>query len=155
MLLNNLIFKKYVGDSDRIWLIPTGRFPADNIHTFSPFAQSKGYCGNSVTFNLDDGSILTLEGPWHSNPEELFFDTGIDIRGKHSTQVYLSTRVDFNPDLHNSLYYEEEPHEGFFNRGELLAQEFANELNKPIFYITKTAGGSHSGSVQPKLGYKE
>jgi|SRR5581483_511885 len=147
------VYKKLIGKSGDIWLVPIGKFAADNVHV-SGGPNSRGYAGATLKFKLEDGSTLELTGPWHCNASALFADTGYDIRDKHSTKVVLALKAEHKPgkwlpELSEILHKDEEPQEGIFDRGTDMAKEYANRLNKPVYYHVETGGGSHSGWMDP------
>lgn len=147
------VYKKFTGKTGRTWLVPVGKFAGDNIHV-SGDKNSQGYAGTTLKFNLEDGSTLELQGPWHGNPSDLFKDTGYDIRNKHATKVIIADTVEYEqgewkPILSGILYEDEDFQESVFNRGTDLAKTFANKLNKPVYYYVETGGGSHAGWQKP------
>jgi len=85
-------YKKLIGKSGRIWLVAIQDNPADNIYVSAASAENqpgykgfRGFAGRTLTFELEDGDILELQGPWATNSDALFKDTGYDIRDKYLT----------------------------------------------------------------------
>lgn len=80
----NIKFKKYIGKSGRIWLmgICDDEFQAEmlnEIYVSTNEGDTEGYSGGTLQFQLEDGSIMSLKGPWHSNPNAFTRDTGIEL----------------------------------------------------------------------------
>jgi hypothetical protein len=149
-----LVYKKLIGKSGKTWLVPTGRFPADNIHV-SGDSNSQGYGGSTLTFALEDGSRLDLKGPWHCNSHDLFLDTGLDIRDRHATRVVIAEKAEYEkgeykPTLSGILHEDLDFQESNFHRGTDLAKELANKLGKSVYYHVLTGGGSHAGWKKPE-----
>lgn len=147
-------YRKLEGKSGRTWLVPIERFAGDNVHV-SGRKESQGYGGSTLTFTLEDGSTIDLKGPWHSNAGNLYEDTGLDIRDKHATRVFIAEAIeyvegDYYPMLSGILHEDLDFQEGSFDRGTDIAKDFANKLNKPVYYYVQTGGGSHSGWQKPE-----
>ena len=148
------IYRKIIGKSGCTWLVPIGKFAADNIQV-SDGKPGNGYYGHTMVFNLEDGSTAEFIGLWHTNSDALFKDTGLDIRNKHATKVIIAevaeyAKGDHRPTLSGIVYEDKDFEEGTFNRGTDLAEIFADKLNKPVYYYVMTGGGAHSGWKSPK-----
>ena len=61
-----------------LWLVPTSKGLGD-IYLLDREDQ-RGFDGDTLEFAMEDKSILHWKGPWSSNPDSLYEDTGIDIR---------------------------------------------------------------------------
>lgn len=115
--------------------------------------DSNGFNGQTLKFELVDGTILEWKGPWHSNSDSFFRDTGVDIRDKHYTfgcvavgRKYEGWEVVFRGILH----IDKEPTLGTYNRIETLANNYTTELGIPLYYYSRSEGGSTSGNVGTK-----
>ena len=103
-----------------------------------------------MTFELEDGSNIELTGPWHSNADSLFADTGVDIRDKYSTFVVIGKDMTFNPDIMvDVVYKDEKPMIGDFHRGVKLAMALSKQMNCILYYYSQSDGGSSISSVFP------
>ena len=145
-------FKKLEHKND-VWLVPINiSNPGDYVHVYQPRDQ-EGFGGKIVDFMLEDGTITSYLGPWHSNAEALFIATGYDVRDKHLTYVVISRNRDltgYNTTLQDVIYNDTIPQIGLYDRGQRLAQQIANETNEPLYFYTRSTGGSHCGKVEPK-----
>jgi len=148
----NRTYKLIVGRTGRRWLVAIQPDEADNTYVEGG-PNSEGFAGRTLSFKLEDGTTLDLQGPWHSNAESLFADTGYDCRDKYMTQgiIGLERESDYRKgDLYRGiLHFDKEPVCGRYDRIEQLAQGFANKLGKPVFYSMKSAGGGTSSMKQP------
>ena len=84
-------YYKYVGKSGKIWLVADQEDAAANIYAEGG-PNSDGFGGRTLTFQLVNGSEIKLKGPWHTNAQALFEETGIDVRDRHYTFVVISRR---------------------------------------------------------------
>jgi hypothetical protein len=71
------VFKKLIGKSGKTWLVDLTR--PGRIYVESEEGD-RGMYGNKVSFPTDTGETVTLEGPWSTNANALFADTGVDVR---------------------------------------------------------------------------
>jgi len=152
-------YKKYIGKSGRVWLVSIQDNPADNIYVSADTRENvkgyggfRGFGGATLTFELEDGTIETLQGPWHSNSDALFNDTGIDVRDKHVTFIVVSEKREYinnHEMMIGVLYKDEKPEIGLFDRGKAIAQKFADERNIPVILYSQSVGGSSNGPVYP------
>jgi hypothetical protein len=153
---NKFVYNKTEGKSGRIWLIPDIPNCADYIHCSpKPFSgYSDGYAGRTITFPLTDNTTISIQGPWHSNSDDLYSDTGIDIRNKHLTFGIIALKRDpttFYTNKYIGIFYKDkEPTVGYFDRIEIIAQEISNRLHIPISYYSQSTGGSCSSFVYPR-----
>lgn len=105
-----------------------------------------------MEFHLEDDCIIELQGPWHSNAEALFNDTGVDIKDKHLTFVVIGKGLEGdlrNMKITDVVYKDEKPTVGDFCRGERLAMKLAKEMNMVLFCYSESDGGSSCGPVYP------
>jgi len=150
----NIRWRRYRGTAGAIWLVADVPNQGDHIIYWSPNGSREGYGGATLTFNLDTGETIRLQGPWHRNSDDLFSDTGIDVRNKHYTRGVLALEHKFVIfSLHGK--YIDVVHEdtdrvlGLFNCIERMAQEEANRRAVPIHFMVETIGGSHAGVCTP------
>jgi hypothetical protein len=146
-------YRSYVGQSGRTWLVACQDAAADNIYVSDPNPNSQGFAGATLRFLLEDGQVLSLQGPWHSSAESLLADTGIDIRDKHRTFVVIYLQRAFEDGkakCRGVLYKDDVPTLGSFEGGKNLAQEYANRRGEPVYCYSESAGGSWDGLVTPE-----
>ena len=152
-------YKKLKGKKTT-WYVSTDINAADNVYACPDEEQNRpgyggfrGFGGATLSFELEDGIIDQVTGPWHSNSHSLYADTGYDIRDKNITQgIIAKNRV--GKDFYNSVYsdilhYDEIAVIGLFNRIEDMAQEFADKLDREVYYAVKSNGGGSSGTKKP------
>lgn len=138
----NRIYKKIVRRDGKIYLIAVQDNPADNIYVEGGF-DNEGFGGSTLYFKLEDGTLLKLKGPWHTNSEELYRATGIDIRDKHKTFGVISKGVIYNDVLMtNVLYQDNDWVIGKFGRIEDKAREIAKEIGQRVYFYSRSMGGS-------------
>jgi hypothetical protein len=145
-------YVKVVGKSGRAWFYPSELDNcADYIYCTDSADWNKagsGFGGASIPLQMRDGTRFELKGGWHSNDEAFLEDTGIDIRDKHMTFVIVAKdRADGA--MIDVVYYDEAPQIGLFNRAEKTALNMAKEINEPLYYFSRSAGGSISARVYP------
>lgn len=127
---------------------------------------SKGFGGRELRFELVEGGEVLLTGPWHSNADAMFQDTGVDVRDKMFSFCVIAKRrgrigftreTAFGPreftreTLEDVLYWDEAPVLATFERPEIkeMAERFADELGHSVYLYKETRGGSSNGSVDP------
>lgn len=151
-------YHHYHGKHGSEYLVKDGPYAADNIYCKGR-PGSDGFGGATLTFKLVDGTTLEWAGPWHTNSQDLFGNTGIDIRDKHSTFVVIGEDVEIggckgnfrHPDIiKNVLYQDNGWQESEFDRGDRLAQKMANERGERVYLYTASHGGSHMCYVYPE-----
>jgi hypothetical protein len=156
-------YRKVTGKSGRNWYIAIDS-PAGNVYV-SPKSEEntpgykgfKGFGGRTLQFELEDGTVDHIQGPWHSNSDSLFEDTGVDVRDQHVTFGVISRDFKSDPDdpwgdgiMVDVLYIDEEPNKGSFDRIDKLAEEYAEREGKQIMYYRESKGGSCRGPVKPQ-----
>ena len=153
-------YRKINGKHGSIWLVAVQDNPASNIYYWSP-GKSDGFAGRTLRFELEDGSHLDLQGPWHSNAEDLFTTTGVDVRDKYLTFGIIAKSSEHktikNPGYLNSyvtvfkdvLYQDKDWTVGYFDRIEDMAQNMANELGKKVVFYSQSQCGSTQSSKYP------
>jgi hypothetical protein len=149
-------YKKIIGKTG-VWYIAIQPNEGDNIY----FARnnkkySDGFAGSTLDFELEDGSIDHVQGPWHSNSRSLLADTGYDTTHKHITRGIIALDAEPIPGKYMStrhedvLYYDEEPVVGDFERITILARDFANKLGKSVYAAQISNGGGSAEWIKPK-----
>lgn len=155
-------YHMYVGKSGRRWLVADVRNAGEYIYVEGG-PNSRGFAGRTLRFELVDGGFVELQGPWCTEPEGLFKDTGIDVRDKFLTFCVIAKRrryIDKGTRLVmvDILYKDDEPQLGPYGRPEIkaLAKKFATELGHSVQYHYSTLGGGSTGPVDPEgMGYVE
>lgn len=142
------VYRKTIGKSGAVWLVPIGPNPAENVHVHFPGKHSDGYAGRTLSFPLEDGTTYEAQGPWHSNSDSLFDDTGIDVRETYRTFVVLSRDVKYLPNMVYELVdvlYEDPPEgkDGRYNRDKDLAKQYPEAR----FCFMKSHGGGSAGPI--------
>jgi hypothetical protein len=152
--------KKYkkISQSNKDWYIAIQPNEGDNIYVvYKDKKNQEGFCGSFISFELEDGTIDKVCGPWHSNSGSLLSATQYDVTHKHLTQGIIaldSTPVKGTLSTYSHkevLHYDKEPKIGDFSRIEIMAQDFANKLNKEVYYAFVSNGGGCSGWKKPIL----
>lgn len=143
----------------RIWLVANKSNLADHIYVAAhPDENKKGYRGfrgfggSTLTFHLENGTTLSLQGPWKSNSDSLFQSTGYDIRDQHLTYGAVGLGRIYKNNicyLLDIIYCDHQPVIGIFDRIKIIAQEYANKLQQTIYYFNQSNGGSSCGPVDP------
>ena len=142
-------YHKYIGKSGKIWLVGDETACAESIYVDGGVG-SLGFGGRTMTFELIDGSTIDLIGPWHSNTESLFADTGIDIRDKFYTWGCIGTDRHFsngNSGISNLIYFDTDPVLGPYNRIKTLAKQLSEERQQCLYYYSESRSGSSLGRV--------
>jgi len=136
-----------IGKSGRIWLYQPGKA---TVHV-SGGPGSGGFGGRTVTFKLAKGlGNIDLVGPWRSNTDSFFKDTGIDVRMNHVTWGCVARRRTYNGNdarttLEDLVYFDKEPTAGLFDRMEYVAWELSKKLGEPLYVYSESTGGSSCG----------
>ena len=157
-----ITFERYIGKSRRIWMVGNCDSPSSEIYAqadprenIKGYRGFRGYGGSTLVFRTSDNAAVQLQGPWHSNSNALYADTGIDVRDKCITFVVISELIEYIEErtndivMRNVLYKDEDPAIGPFDRGRLLAKEIATKLNKQVILYSESYGGSSCGPVKP------
>lgn len=152
-------YKLLKGKSGKKWLIACQANEADNIYVEGE-KDSDGFGGRVLNFLLKNGKTISLKGPWHSNSDSLFNDTGYDVRNKCFTQGIIALKIKesdyYKGTLYSDILFEDQKATlGKYNRIENKAQEFANKLNKKIHYAVISKGGGSSCTVESDLKEKK
>jgi len=147
-------YKKIQGTSGT-WYVAIQDNIADNIYVDSHDPKSQGFGGATLEFQLEDGTTEQVKGPWHSNSNALFNDTGYDVRDKSLTRGIVAKSMnydksDFIPIYTDVLHYDEQPVIGNFYRIQKIAEKFSKELKCNIYYAVISSGGGSSSWVEYK-----
>lgn len=149
-------YKKIIGKSGNVWLYAIQDNPADNIYV-SGDKNSDGFGGRTISFTLEDGTIEKLIGPWSTNADALYANTGVDLRDKYLTFVVIGRSRDtllikniYKSLMIDVLYIDDKPTIGEFERGEIIAKKLANKLKKTVFCYSQSSGGSVSSPIEPE-----
>lgn len=156
--VTDAIWKKHIGKSGKIWLTLANGSADMMLVEGGP--NSRGFGGATLQCKLEDGTIQELTGPWSSNTESLFADTGIDLRNKIITWGVIgrwrdfprTTRIDHRNIIGGLIEFDSEPTAGIFERIETRARELAYQRDEILFYYSQSFGGSSCGSVLPFEG---
>lgn len=148
------IYRVVNGHSGNTWLVPTYcAWPGEYIHVDQHDPHSQGYGGGILDFPLEDGTVYSVKGPWHSNSEALYEDTGVDLRDTHRTYgcVALEVRYDQtgNGIFTKLIHVDREPVVGSYDRINDIAQMEANRRNHPIAMCLISSGGGQMGWEYP------
>lgn len=103
-----------------------------------------GFGGNDILLPLEDGTTFVLKGGWHTNSDQLFVTTGVDLRNCHVSRCIL-----WIASSEERIYLDEDWVEGVYERPEILAQEMANSTGVQISMYAETPGGSISCDFRP------
>lgn len=159
------IWTKYIGKSGKIWLLPKGE-AENSMVIVEGEPGSQGFGGREMHFDLDDGTTIMLKGPWSSNHDSFFRDTGVDRRacyrtwgciGRHRDHVTYTGRYDSGiMTICDLVYFDPEGGViGEYDRIENLAKQMAFERDEILFKFQGTYGGSSSGCIMPYEGDPE
>lgn len=138
-------------DAQRTWYYPVDvDNPGDHIYVDD--GSHKGHGGSMVYLPLEDGTEEAVRGPWHSNSRALFELAGVDLREQHRTVVVIGTGFDAQRQHVVGVLYCDPPQGqvGAFDRGNKLAQQYANERGEVVAYAVGSMGGSSSALRYPE-----
>jgi hypothetical protein len=144
--------------ASRVWLFPADLSTPDAANFIYcrnlSIEKSAGFGGAGVTFRMSDGTTKSLQGPWNSNADALFEQTGVDLRNSNITfGIVAKSRehIEFSKERFSDILHEDlEPTSGRYDRIPDLAQDFANRLNSTIYFAYRARGGGSSGHKHPK-----
>ena len=148
-------YRKVVGINS-IWYIAIQENPADNVYCTAKVrtGRSDGFGGATMEFQMEDGTVDRVQGPWHGNADSLLSDTGYDVTETRLTQGICSKGKAGNMldgyEFIDVLHYDEVPTLGQYDRIMTIAQNLANENNCRIYYAMKSAGGGNAHFRDPK-----
>jgi small nuclear ribonucleoprotein (snRNP)-like protein len=141
-----------------VWYITDEPCAGDSIYVSikneDPKAYFKGFGGATLKFEMIDGTIDEVKGPWHSNSDALFQDTGVDLRESHITYGVIAMGREYDDKMNlvmkDVIYQDDDWTCGSFDRVKAIAQGMADTLGKPVFAYSESHGGSSCGAVEPK-----
>lgn len=148
-------FKLLHGKSGKRWVVAAQSNAADNIYVDGG-PGSKGMAGRTLTFRLENGETVDLQGPWKTGADGLYKDTGFDARETYTSQGIIARHIVHGVDLRRPdfyvgvLHHDEAARIGAFDRIEKMAQRFANEIGEPVHFAVVTHGGGHAGKTEPE-----
>lgn len=151
-------FEVHVGESGLTWLVPAVTVlpnRADHVYRTAYADVTRagtGFAGGTIVMPLLDGSDFLLKGGWHSRPEDLLKDTGIDCLNLHKTYgaVGLHRLSGYTPGVFGLLHKDKAPQLGYHNRIETIAQRIANERKERVYYTVVSYGGGSAGGIDPE-----
>lgn len=139
-------YKIALGKTGKIWLYSTG----DNIYAQGG-PKSDGFGGATLEFKLANGcDSIKLKGPWHTNSESFYRDTGIDIRDQHLTIGVIGRGRSHNNGrsvIDDIIWFDPEPIYGLYNRVQDLATKLSDERGECLYYHMQSKGGGSCGPV--------
>jgi len=151
------MYKKYEGKDNTTWYIKIDDLNlADHIYVDTHDPKSQGFGGSTLKFELEDGNIDEVKGPWHSNSKALLDRTRINIVDLHYTKVVLTkVRNEIYAQKYNGLIYEEKEFVlGPFYRGDRIAHEYADTTGETVYCITISNGGGSGKMISPNSEYR-
>lgn len=153
-----LIYRKVQASNGYTYYVPINSpEPGAQIQVDTHDPNSDGYGGRALTFALEDGTKDRVKGPWHTNSDDLYADTGIDLRNQHLTFVVVArdrySDEDYRTVLGDVLYQDEQPVLGAFDRYKEILARFPDEPT--LFYYSQSRGGSVCGAERMSQAYKD
>ena len=149
-------YKKLVDKRGQTWLVAVQPNEGDNIYVSAGTAENRpgyrgfrGFGGQTLTFELESGEKIELQGPWHSNSTALYTATGYDVRDKHKTFGVVARKCE-DGWLRDVIYQDGNWEIGVFNRVEMIAQQLANDCGHTLQVYSESQGGSSRGPVEPE-----
>ena len=144
----------FVGKSKRRWLVADQPNAADNIYVEGK-KGSDGFGGATLKFELVDGTVLSLTGPWKTGADGLLADTGHDVTDRYLTRgIVAFTRESQpypKPDIFSDIVHHDTGHVlGQFDRIDHIAQAAANESGRKVWFSTISGGGGHAAWKHPE-----
>lgn len=144
----------HIGKSGDMWMVGDCETTGESVYV-SGGKGSRGFGGGTVRFELSNGfGFVDLIGPWHSNTDCLFKDTGVDVRNTFRSWGCVGTEQFYDdntgePGIGNILWFDDVPRIGAFDRVDKIAKKMQRDSKVPLFYYRETRGGSSLGSVSP------
>lgn len=150
------VYDHHIGKSGQHWFVATGNDRGGKCYVWDPRDRdSRGFAGRTLTFRLSDGTTMVVKGPWHSNSDALFADTGVDVRNEHVTwgciglnRVYRRNNAgDSIGYITEVVYFDPTPMVGPFNRVDDYAIYLQKTTRAHLYVFSMSVGGSHHGPV--------
>ena len=137
-----------IGKSGRTWLY----HPEESSCYVSGEKGSRGFGGSTLRFKLRTGGTIDLTGPWASNADALFKDTGVDVRNNFITWGCVGTGRNYDANsgltkLTGVKWFDAEPTKGDYDRIDYIAWEMQKASDEPLYYYRESEGGSSHGPV--------
>lgn len=164
--MDQTVYRKIKGKSGQTWLVAiipeaaSELFVTNNPSNTTGRGGGYGFGGATISFKVDNGDQFDAHGPWHSNADSLFEDTGLDVRSLHLTRVWVAEGRDFGPGLSmrtvpsGAIYYQENsPAMGTFHRGQRIAQAIADLYQKEVWLYSESNGGSSTQLIKPTTNH--
>lgn len=156
------------------WLVQPNREAESILCWKDSKGTSKGFAGRTLKlkvigellevpwvglepFMYEEPCEFQWQGPWASNTESLFVDTGYDIRDRIKSWGCIGKRRSYDKSnqpfgasrqvIEELVYFDEAPQYGTGRRIQDLAQKMSDELEITLFYYEETRGGSSCGPV--------
>jgi len=144
------IIYEIVSCLEKWYLIPVN-IPnrADYIYTRKKdIGKSFGFGGDVLIFKLNDGRLFSLQGPWHTNSNSLFHDTGISVGDEYFTWGYIYEQKEparVKGSLYtmiNVIYQDNSWILDRFDRIENHTKKLVQHFKKSLYYSSFSRGGS-------------
>ena len=149
--LGNMDYKQLIGKDGRTWLVGNTHNAADHIYADGG-KGSEGFGGRTLEFDIDDGSTLSLIGPWKSNSDHLFAETGHDVRHLHLSMGIISLHQEpfnYHTGFYINVLHRDHGFEiGPFDRIEQLALGYAAAYRHPTYFAVRTLGGGMARHIE-------
>lgn len=137
-------YKRYEDRHGRHWFVPTDtRFPADDVWMWNPNNQN-GLNGTIRQFVLGPGSSVTVKGPWLSNAEHLYKETGVDVRDRSAVKMKVFRKL-----TKQLLYQDHDWVVGSIDSCRDNAQHISNHNSTDVIAEIETAGGGITYTLYP------
>lgn len=153
------IYDRHVGKTG-IWYVGQKPNRGYKIYYHNPRDKdSRGFAGRVLTFVCSDGQSYDCKGPWHSNADALFADTGIALGNEFITWGCIGLQRTYKPTnsgssieyINDLIYFDTEPHEGMHSRVEYYARYLSKLYDEPLMVYSATIGGSIHGAADHTL----
>lgn len=137
-------YRKYEREDGNTVYVRLNKADAGNfvfVDHHNPYSQ--GYGGSIFQFELEDGTVDEVKGPWHSSPEVL-------PEPHRVSELYLTKIVLRWHSKDGVLIYDEGQWVlGHFYRGYRAALQLAKLNNVPVYFYSESKGGSMAGVIDP------
>jgi len=148
------IYNVHRGKSGKLWLVACN-IPNSADHVYvQGNANSNGFGGAKLEFDIGHEDSISLKGAWKTGAENLYKDTGIDIRDLYLGTIVVGRSIE-RPKPYTTVVKDvvfQETGLGSFpwHRAKEKAQELANELGEKLYYYGESEGGASSHFVEPE-----